>query len=549
MRADLKEYFFLQILSDYVLLNDIIGGSLNSRSLDKVGLKFGLWLEDDFRKRRGYSGILNVETFLALMVDFARATGMSYTFVDISEEKVCFFCGRCIFGICGLKAPGLCRVLGAIWGGIAARNFGYAKVAKDKQRLVGSACSQVTIYFVNNAEAQSREGTEYNKDPGSYLLSREEMKVLGEGMLLENPAYREYCNALKALESEHNELTLEYNQLRNEIFSDLKIGVFTLNEKEEITFMNQAACELLGIQQTSGLPDNETLRDIIARTLYRGTRFNQYEARINTGDEERYFSFNTSPLYHGSDKVCGAVCVFQDITEKKLLEKEVSQIEKFSLVAELAAGTAHEIRNPMTTLRGFLQFLGQEFEPGSKGSEYCSLMIEEIDRANGIIKEFLLLTQPTAPRLQEIDIHLLLEDIFLLIESKSLLQNVCLQKDYDSDLSCVLADPSQLKQVFLNLATNAIQAMPEGGTLTISTAAAGDMSVINFTDTGVGIKEQDLKRIFDPFFTTKESGTGLGLAVSYRIIKAHGGTINVKSVPGRGSTFSVYLPACRKPSH
>ena len=120
---------------------------------------------------------------------------------------------------------------------------------------------------------------------------------------------------------------------------------------------------------------------------------------------------------------------------------------KNSLVAELAAGTAHEIRNPMTTLRGFLQILCQEFQPDSKGYEYCELMIEEIDRANSIIKEFLLLTKPTAPNLKKTDLHLILEEIFLLIESMSLLESVEVQKEYAKE-SIYVRQTAQIKQVF-----------------------------------------------------------------------------------------------------
>jgi two-component system, sporulation sensor kinase A len=145
--------------------------------------------------------------------------------------------------------------------------------------------------------------------------------------------------------------------------------------------------------------------------------------------------------------------------------------------------------------------------------------------------------------LQDTDLYLVLEDVFLLIESKSLLENVSLEKGFYGELPSVRIDRAQIKQVFLNLAANAIQAMPEGGKLTISASAGDGKAFIRFIDTGCGISEAVVNKIFDPFFTTKENGTGLGLAISYRIMEAHGGRLIVDSKPGQGSTFTVELPA------
>ena len=169
-------------------------------------------------------------------------------------------------------------------------------------------------------------------------------------------------------------------------------------------------------------------------------------------------------------------------------------------------------------------------------------MIEEIDRANAMIKEFLLLTKRAAPKIENINLHTVLDEIFLLIESKSLLENVKLEKDYEQNRLVVYADPGQIKQVFLNLASNAIQAMPHGGKLKITTSSKDNKAMISFTDTGHGIPEAQLLKIFDPFFTTKENGTGLGLAISYRIIERHGGRLSAESSPGKGTTLFIEIP-------
>jgi two-component system sensor histidine kinase AtoS len=547
MSNDEREKFYLQLLVDFILLNEIVAGPFTEQYLQKVGIKQGLRLEDAYRTELGLEEELAPEQFAQMMLAFLHSMGAKYVVNGCDREKVVLTCYKCPFEPAVLRAPGLCQVLAAAFGGIAARNFSYSKVCIDNS-LAGrvSAPCQIVFFLAETPEAAAAAGTVFSSEPESYLLTSKEIHSMGESLFGNTFTAGKYAESLKSLQLLHREMEREYNQLRNEIFSDLRLGVVTFNEDGKITYMNETAQELLRFKETMEAEMAWQFLQLLRETLLTGRRHNQQHLTMPYAGENHYYCVNMAPLYEESGRISGAVSVFQDITEKKKMENELLQMEKFSLVAELAAGTAHEIRNPMTTMRGFLQLLSKEFKPDSKGSEYCTLMIEEIDRANSIIREFLLLTRPSAPKLKEADLHLILEEIFLLIESKSLLENVELHKNYACELPPARVDQAQIKQVFLNLATNAIQAMPSGGALAISTAADQNRILVSFCDTGPGIGESSLIKVFDPFYTTKEGGTGLGLTISYRIVENHGGRLSVQNVPGKGAKFTVELPIAQE---
>ncbi|MDW7651972.1 MAG: ATP-binding protein [Bacillota bacterium] len=543
MIYDSRDEFFMQLLVDYVLLNEILSGPFSDQCIQKIGIKYGLKVEDQYRSAGVCGEKLTTAEFAELVAMFFNSVGGEYTVKACDAEKVVLTCYGCPFGHLALKSPLVCEIFVGVAGGIAARNFPYSKVSVEHSIARKSSNCQLVVYLAETESALRAKGTEFHNDPTSYLLTRNEIQTISEEILSSNNVYSKYAQSLENLQSIHRDMETEYNQLRNEIFSDLRLGVMTVNDAGKITYLNKAAQDLLGIENHWDTYVTKEFQSLLKNTVTQSMRYSQHLIQVPFPGASRFYSVNTAPLFKEGETVSGAVSVFQDVTEKKQLETEMLNMEKFSLVAELAAGTAHEIRNPMTTLRGFLQILSKEFKPDTKGHEYCSLMIEEIDRANTIIKEFLLLTKPAAPKLREADLHVTLEEIFILIESKSLLENVELQKRYTKSLPLVKVDPAQIKQVFLNLATNAIQAMPSGGHLVISTAADRGKARVSFTDTGCGLEEAQLAKIFDPFFTTKEDGTGLGLTISYRIIENHGGRLSAVSTPGKGTTFTVELPA------
>ncbi len=224
-------------------------------------------------------------------------------------------------------------------------------------------------------------------------------------------------------------------------------------------------------------------------------------------------------------------------------EEHLRRADRLSALGELSAGMAHEIRNPLGSIKGAAEILRDDYGPGEPKFEFIQILLKETDRLNGIVQEFLSFARPKPPELQETDINGVIESVLTLTAQPLRKAGVVLRKELDPAIGPRNLDAGLLKQAFLNLVLNAVQAMPEGGTLTVMSALRGDLLEVSVADTGVGIPSEDRKKLFSPFFTTKEGGTGLGLAITYRIVENHRGTIDVESEPGKGARFTVRIPA------
>lgn len=274
---------------------------------------------------------------------------------------------------------------------------------------------------------------------------------------------------------------------------------------------------------------------------YRRHAYTETVAEI--GGQRRYVEIIVSRVT-GRPKLEGTVLIIREAVYKKYWEERVRRAESLSVVGQLAAGMAHEIRNPLTAIRGFVQLIQKQLSGQKELDYYVRIILQEIDRANAIIQDFLKLSRSSTPRFQKVDVHTVLEEVAALTEYEAFFHNVKLHKSYTRDIPPIMADVHQLKQVFLNLISNSLAAMPYGGTVEIATSfnpASGEV-VVAIRDTGTGMDEDTLARLGQPFFTTKENGTGLGLAISYQIIHQHGGRVQVQSAVGKGTTFSIYLP-------
>ncbi|WP_238655848.1 ATP-binding protein [Paenibacillus piscarius] len=233
------------------------------------------------------------------------------------------------------------------------------------------------------------------------------------------------------------------------------------------------------------------------------------------------------------------VHVSRDMTERNRIEELLRRSEKLTTVGQLAAGVAHEIRNPLTTLRGFLQL---QQEKKVLVPLHIDLMLSELDRINMIVSEFLILAKPQAVHFQQRDLRHIVGDVVSLLDSQAHLFGIEFATNFSAEPAMVHCEENQLKQVFINVIKNAIEAMPDGGTITLEQHQQENSIVIVITDEGGGVPEDMLPKLGEPFFTNKESGTGLGLMVSQRIIQAHKGSLEISSEYGRGAQVIIKLP-------
>ncbi|MFZ5862917.1 MAG: two-component system sensor histidine kinase NtrB [Nitrospirota bacterium] len=244
------------------------------------------------------------------------------------------------------------------------------------------------------------------------------------------------------------------------------------------------------------------------------------------------------------------VILLQDVTDLLVLEDQLRRGEKLSALHTLSAGVAHEIRNPLSAIDLNLHLLQEEIggEPMNTGAVqgYSDILNAEVRRIRGILDNFLRFARPTSLVLSDVRLDGIARHIGELVRYEAQEHGVEILIDFPDDLPVVSGDETQLGQVFLNLMINAVQAMPQGGTLRISglqrIADVRTVVEISVRDTGIGINKADLTKVFEPFFSTKADGNGLGLAIAYRIVEDHGGTIRVTSEPGAGTTFVLSFP-------
>ncbi|HET7578350.1 MAG TPA: PAS domain S-box protein [Bacillales bacterium] len=239
-------------------------------------------------------------------------------------------------------------------------------------------------------------------------------------------------------------------------------------------------------------------------------------------------------------QIVGMYTIAKDVTKYKRAEEMLRKAEKLNVVGELAAGIAHEIRNPLTSLKGFVQLLRPSL---TEKKAYTDVMLSELERIEQIVTELLLLAKPQAVKFEEKNLQELLEHVRTLLNTKAIMSNIEILLDYRCDTTKIYCEENQLKQVLINLLKNAIEAMPSGGKIQMEAGNTGEECVfIRVTDQGCGIPEESLPKLGEPFYTTKEQGTGLGLMISSKIIREHGGRMEFKSRENEGTTVEIYLP-------
>ncbi len=263
------------------------------------------------------------------------------------------------------------------------------------------------------------------------------------------------------------------------------------------------------------------------------------EELVDRDGNVKWVQTSKIPLVLADSKEVHVLTVSNDITERRVAEDIIRKSSKLSAVGELAAGVAHEIRNPLTSIQGFLQFLAPKYED----KHYFEIMLSEIDRIKLIIGELLVLSKPQAEKSESKDVRIICQRIIDLFEAQANLTNVQIRTKFDATLPNIWCEENQLKQVFVNILKNAIESMPTGGDIIVTIKVKDEHHIsIYFIDNGVGMEKERVERLGEPFYSTKEKGTGLGLMISFRIIENHNGHIQIKSKKNIGTTVEVILP-------
>ncbi|MHB8808440.1 MAG: ATP-binding protein [Desulfobulbaceae bacterium] len=333
-----------------------------------------------------------------------------------------------------------------------------------------------------------------------------------------------------------------------EMVANLPEGIIVIAPDRAITFINPIASTLLNPADRQIV--GEDAATILPAELFAllGERGRHRKAKTSEqrlpgpGGGELTLAVNVTGIVTEEGEEIGTMIILHDLTETKRLQATVQKQEKLAAIGNLAAGVAHEVRNPLSSIKGYATYFASLFEEGSEQKKAAEVMTSEVERLNRVISELLEIARPSDIRPRPTDISFLLNSSLRLVQQEAETVGVRIETDIAPGIPPFILDPDRLTQALLNLYINAIQAMPEGGLLTVSAGATAAGLELVVSDSGAGIPDETLNKIFDPYYTSKTTGTGLGLAVVQKVMEAHGGTIRVQSVPGRGTRFAITLP-------
>gem|GEM_PF-207903 len=365
----------------------------------------------------------------------------------------------------------------------------------------------------------------------------------------------------------HREVAGMKQYLEN-VLENMGNGLVTIDSSGRIITFNGAAEGITGLAVGDVMGRdvdsvlNPELSLFLRQTLLEGRGFVEREFEITTGQNRRFLNGSTAIVEFPDDEFgyC-AILVLSDVTRQKELEKEKSRTERLASLGELAAGMAHEIKNPLVSIKTFAELLPEKFEEQDFRYSFSSVVGHEIERINNLVTKLLKFARDAEHHCVDVDINDVMEEVLLLLSPQMDFRGIGLSKSYAPALPTIRADRNQLKQALFNICQNSVEAMPEGGSLGVDVLwlieengqelpgwgqagfSPGEMIKIVISDTGEGISMEKKDKVFDPFFTTKSDGVGIGLSISHRILQDYGGEIRLESVEGQGTVFEVLVPA------
>ena len=346
------------------------------------------------------------------------------------------------------------------------------------------------------------------------------------------------------------EQTRDYTR---QVVANMANGLLSIDPEGRIRSYNRLALELLGLKETE--VDGMDLKSVID---FKETGIDRTLSRCQPVFEREFLhrkksgalmpmTLSITPILDEKQTSTGAVIVLRDLREIKKLEEKVRHSEKLAAIGELAAGVAHEIRNPLSSIKGFARFLAHSLSDRTQEKEYAEIIAKEVDRINSVVNDLLTFARPLEPELALTDVLKLAEHSVRLVETDARSRDIKIRSKINPDLNSFFLDANQITQALLNLMLNALQEVDNGGVIVVGADVneSGTRLDIWVEDDGPGISQDKKKKIFDPFFTTREKGTGLGLAIVHKIVENHRGEIRVESpLPGntRGCRFTMTLP-------
>jgi len=411
------------------------------------------------------------------------------------------------------------------------------------------------------ATVQAAQG---NLEQDVRIQTRDEVGILASNF---NEMIREIRTQRDQLEEQLSEIR-RLQQYTEKLLTTMSDGLISVDRAGEVATINPAACEMLGIQKIAALGrhmaalfgDNRPLLEYLEEMLHNPLGNTQREIHLHGIQKVQVILAEASAILDNADRIEELIVNLHDVTELKRLEAEMRQSERLAALGTLAAGMAHEIRNPLSAIKTFVQLLPRKHDNPGFLEKFNRTVPRELDRINNLIEELLQLARKPRYRFQVLSVEGLIRECAELFEEELRTRKIALRLDFfPNPLPNFRADPVQFLKALQNLFVNAIHAMPGGGAFRITaiwqqdSPFAGNVASdqngwikLTFEDTGVGIATENLKHILNPFFTTKDSGTGLGLAITHKVITEHGGFMEVASREGEGTAFSVYLPALKE---
>jgi len=353
----------------------------------------------------------------------------------------------------------------------------------------------------------------------------------------------------------HSYRTTKASLSRVKAFSDnlvenVPIGLVAIDDNQKIVSFNNVAEDVLGI--SIGKAIQNKAKEILPIEL-----LNQIDnPDINKGIVEEEIDYlaqdgrsiplqvSATLLHDENQTFLGHVLLFKDLSEVQSLRREIARNQRLASIGRLAAGVAHEIRNPLSSIKGFATYFKERYRKNKDDQQTADIMIQEVERLNRVVGQLLEFARPINISRKPTSIAAIIEDSLRLVEREAFRKNIKIETRFSSPVNEVFIDPDRINQVLLNLYLNAIEAMENGGRLKVVLLLDEENKWIKLSvkDSGAGIKKEELAHIFDPYFTTKPSGTGLGLAIVHNIIDAHGGKMKVESSPKKGTTVTLFLP-------